>query len=138
MQFLLQLIWSNHRINNYFKCEQTDSKHPGDTYTLLQHGWLLSSKINHHKIKRRNGIADLKNTVSCHHAARCMKKEKKNNVTVIPLYLLSAMLSNSSDEELCAQCSTEVLGICLPTRPGNTMKADYSAQGSLMCFIWMR
>lgn len=59
-------------------------------------------------------------------------------MTVIPLYLLSAMLSNSSDEELCAQCSAEV---SLPTnapRPGNTMKADYSAQGSLMCFIWMR
>lgn len=64
--------------------------------------------------------------------------KKNNNMTVIPLYLLSAMLSNSSDEELCAQCSAEV---SLPTnapRPGNTMKADYSAQGSLMCFIWMR
>lgn len=34
-------------------------------------------------------------------------RKKNNNVTVIPLYLLSAMLSNSADEELCARrCCT--------------------------------
>lgn len=44
--------------------------------------------------------------VSCHHAVR---RIKTNIMTVIPLYLLSAVLSDSSDEELCAQCSTKVL-----------------------------
>lgn len=46
-------------------------------------------------------------------------------MTVIPLHLLSAVLSNSSEEELCAQLQCYSV-VNVPTnapRPGNTMKA---------------
>lgn len=48
------------KIDNYFKRNGSrgEPQHPGDTYTVLQHGWLLSSKINHRQIKRKHGIAD--------------------------------------------------------------------------------
>lgn len=48
-------------------------------------------------------------------------------MTVIPVYVLSAVLSNSSDEVLCAHQSVMNLPTNAP-RPGNTMKADYSTQ----------
>lgn len=44
-------------------------------------------------------------------------REKNNNVTVIPLYLLSAMLSNSADEELCEHGGAALPALhirCLP------------------------
>lgn len=43
--------------------------------------------------------------------------KKNNNVTVIPLYLLSAMLSNSADEELCEHGGAALPALhirCLP------------------------
>lgn len=132
--------WSNHKINNYFKCNCR--RYRAETFRWHFH----SVAAGFGPFKQNKSLKDQKktwncwlkkNTASCHHAVRCIN----NIMTGIPLYLLSAMLSNSSDEELCAHCSTEVLWICLRThldQAGNTRKADCSAQGSLMCFVWMR
>lgn len=103
MQFFLFFIaarmwWSNHKINNYLKRQlATEQKCRNDTSTVAA-GW-DHFKIN--KIKRRFRIADYKNTVWCHHLAY-----KTIAWQEFLLYLLSAMFSSSSDEELCAQCST--------------------------------
>lgn len=90
--------WSNQKINNYLKRQlATEQKRQNDTSTVAA-GW-DHFKIN--KIKRRLRIADYKNTVWCHHLPY-----KTIAWQEFLLYLLSAMFSSSSDEELCAQCST--------------------------------
>lgn len=86
---------------------------------------------NHNRgIEKRNKEICIKQR---HHAARCIDANMK---TLIPLCLISALPSESSDVELFA-LSAAILPINTP-RPGDNMKARRSSQRSLICFIWTR
>lgn len=63
-------------------------------------------------------------------------REKNNNVTVIPLYLLSAMLSNSADEELCEHGGAALPALhirCLPEDCRRSSGRQRARSSALLC-----